>query len=87
MVAPVLPDIAQAWSQALYEIRDNEEKDSASRGLCTLIQVNPMGIVKVCRMSRFARVFTYETSYIEFVMVPQCSRVLEPTVGGAQLRV
>ncbi|KAF8271037.1 ARM repeat-containing protein [Lactarius quietus] len=46
MVAPVLPDFAQAWCQALYEIRDNEEKDSAFRGLCTLVQVNPMGIAK-----------------------------------------
>ena len=50
MVAPVLPDFAQAWCQALYEIRDNEEKDSAFRGLCTLVQVNPMGIAKVCKM-------------------------------------
>ncbi|KAI0317407.1 ARM repeat-containing protein [Amylostereum chailletii] len=46
MVAPLLPEFAQAWCQALYEIRDNEEKDSAFRGLCTLVQVNPMGIAK-----------------------------------------
>ncbi|KAF7798984.1 hypothetical protein EIP86_010213 [Pleurotus ostreatoroseus] len=31
MVAPSLPEFAQAWCQALYEIRDNEEKDSAFR--------------------------------------------------------
>lgn len=47
MVAPLLPEFAQAWCQALYEIRDNEEKDSAFRGLCTLVQANPMGITKV----------------------------------------
>lgn len=47
MVAPLLPDFAQAWCQALYEIRDNEEKDSAFRGLCTLVQTNPAGIAKV----------------------------------------
>lgn len=46
MVAPLLPDFAQAWCQALYEIRDNEEKDSAFRGLCTLVQTNPAGIAK-----------------------------------------
>ncbi|ETW74770.1 hypothetical protein HETIRDRAFT_68096 [Heterobasidion irregulare TC 32-1] len=46
MVAPLLPDFAQAWCQALFEIRDNEEKDSAFRGLCTLVRVNPMGIAK-----------------------------------------
>ncbi|KAI0067569.1 ARM repeat-containing protein [Artomyces pyxidatus] len=46
MVAPLLPEFAQAWCQALYEIRDNEEKDSAFRGLCTLVQANPMGITK-----------------------------------------
>ncbi|TFY79591.1 hypothetical protein EWM64_g4421 [Hericium alpestre] len=46
LVAPLLPEFAQAWCQALYEIRDNEEKDSAFRGLCTLVQTNPMGIAK-----------------------------------------
>ena len=47
VVAPVLPEFAQMWCQALYEIRDNEEKDSAFRGLCTLVQNNPAGITKV----------------------------------------
>ena len=47
VVAPVLPEFAQMWCQALYEIRDNEEKDSAFRGLCTLVQHNPAGITKV----------------------------------------
>lgn len=46
-VAPHLPEFAQAWCQALYEIRDNEEKDSAFRGFCTLVRENPAGIVKV----------------------------------------
>ncbi|GBE80766.1 Importin subunit beta-2 [Sparassis crispa] len=46
LVAPLLPEFAQAWCQALYEIRDNEEKDSAFRGLCTLVQSNPAGITK-----------------------------------------
>ncbi|KAG6853517.1 hypothetical protein C0991_003647 [Blastosporella zonata] len=46
LVAPHLPEFAQAWCQALYEIRDNEEKDSAFRGLCTLVQTNPLGISK-----------------------------------------
>ena len=51
LVAPLLPEFAQAWCQALYEIRDNEEKDSAFRGLCTLVQSNPAGIAKVCLSS------------------------------------
>ncbi|KIL60471.1 hypothetical protein M378DRAFT_187779 [Amanita muscaria Koide BX008] len=46
LVAPHLPEFAQAWCQALYEIRDNEEKDSAFRGLCTMVQTNPAGIAK-----------------------------------------
>ncbi|KAL1662658.1 armadillo-type protein [Schizophyllum commune] len=46
LVAPHLGEFAQAWCQALYEIRDNEEKDSAFRGLCTLVQANPAGISK-----------------------------------------
>lgn len=47
LVAPHLGEFAQAWCQALYEIRDNEEKDSAFRGFCTLVQTNPAGIAKV----------------------------------------
>lgn len=47
LVAPHLPEFAQAWCQALHEIRDNEEKDSAFRGFCTLVQTNPAGIAKV----------------------------------------
>jgi transportin-1 len=50
IVAPHLPEFAQAWCQALYEIRDNEEKDSAFRGFCTLVQANPPGIAKVRRV-------------------------------------
>ncbi|KAF8869298.1 armadillo-type protein [Mucidula mucida] len=46
LVAPHLAEFAQAWCQALYEIRDNEEKDSAFRGLCTMVEVNPGGIAK-----------------------------------------
>ncbi|KAK0430055.1 related to importin beta-2 subunit (transportin) [Armillaria ostoyae] len=46
LVAPHLAEFAQAWCQALYEIRDNEEKDSAFRGLCTMVEVNPAGIAK-----------------------------------------
>jgi transportin-1 len=57
LVAPHLSEFAQAWCQALYEIRDNEEKDSAFRGLCTLVQTNPAGITKVrsCLMSDFLK--------------------------------
>lgn len=40
------------WSdyrcQALSEIKDNDEKDSAFRGFCGLIERNPSGIAKVC---------------------------------------
>ncbi|KLO11081.1 ARM repeat-containing protein [Schizopora paradoxa] len=46
IVAPHLQEFAQAWCQALYDIRDNEEKDSAFRGLCQLVQANPSGIWK-----------------------------------------
>ncbi|EGO00771.1 hypothetical protein SERLA73DRAFT_105148 [Serpula lacrymans var. lacrymans S7.3] len=46
LVAPHLSEFAQAWCQALYEIRDNEEKDSAFRGFCILVQTNPPGIAK-----------------------------------------
>ncbi|CAM9125325.1 unnamed protein product, partial [Lampetra planeri] len=31
---------------SLRNIRDNEEKDSAFRGICTMIGVNPSGVVQ-----------------------------------------
>lgn len=34
---------------SLRNIRDNEEKDSAFRGICTMITVNPGGVVQVRR--------------------------------------
>ncbi|XP_039258081.1 transportin-1-like [Styela clava] len=45
-VAPLLPQFAMPWCQALRNIRDNEEKDSAFRGFCSMISVNPNGILK-----------------------------------------
>ncbi|KAG9028013.1 hypothetical protein FS837_004015 [Tulasnella sp. UAMH 9824] len=45
-VAPHLEAFAQQWCQALWEIKDNEEKDSAFRGFCMLIQANPAGVSK-----------------------------------------
>lgn len=45
-VAPYLDTFAQQWCQALWEIKDNEEKDSAFRGFCLLIQANPAGVSK-----------------------------------------
>jgi transportin-1 len=36
--------VAQAWCAALWEIKDNDEKDSAFRGFCMLIGANPAGL-------------------------------------------
>jgi len=44
VVAPHLEVFASRWCEALWEIKDNEEKDSAFRGFCSLIEVNPQGI-------------------------------------------
>ncbi|GAA5857231.1 hypothetical protein JCM8547_009387 [Rhodosporidiobolus lusitaniae] len=44
LVAPHLQVFVSAWCQALADIKDNEEKDSAFRGICAAIQVNPGGI-------------------------------------------
>jgi hypothetical protein len=38
---------AQAWCTALWEIKDNDEKDSAFRGFCMMIAANPSGIQDV----------------------------------------
>jgi transportin-1 len=43
-VAPNLPVFASSFIRALKEVRDNDEKDSAFRGFCTLIGKNPSGL-------------------------------------------
>uniref|UniRef100_A0A671LLU0 Transportin-1 n=1 Tax=Sinocyclocheilus anshuiensis TaxID=1608454 RepID=A0A671LLU0_9TELE len=46
-VAPMLQQFIRPWCTSLRNIRDNEEKDSAFRGICTMITVNPGGVVQV----------------------------------------
>jgi transportin-1 len=43
-IAPHLAVFAHAWCTALWDIKDNDEKDSAFRGFCRLIMANPSGI-------------------------------------------
>uniref|UniRef100_A0A8C1DYC7 Transportin 2a n=1 Tax=Cyprinus carpio carpio TaxID=630221 RepID=A0A8C1DYC7_CYPCA len=45
-VAPMLPQFIRPWCTSLRNIRDNEEKDSAFRGICVMIGVNPGGVVQ-----------------------------------------
>ena len=45
-VAPFLPQFLPMWCQTLRTIRDNEEKDSAFRGICAMISVNPTGVLQ-----------------------------------------
>ena len=45
-VAPYLPQFLPMWCQTLRTIRDNEEKDSAFRGICAMIGVNPQGVLQ-----------------------------------------
>ena len=49
LLAPQLPTFAQAWCTALWEIKDNEEKDSAFRGFCMMVGANPSGLENVSR--------------------------------------
>ncbi|KAI4487598.1 hypothetical protein M0804_005747 [Polistes exclamans] len=44
-VAPTLQDFVRQWCTSLRTIRDNEEKDSAFRGMCQMVTVNPAGVV------------------------------------------
>ncbi len=44
IVAPHLHVFVSAWCSALADIKDNEEKDSAFRGICAAIQINPNGV-------------------------------------------
>ncbi|NXB08480.1 TNPO2 protein, partial [Cnemophilus loriae] len=43
-VAPMLQQFIRPWCTSLRNIRDNEEKDSAFRGICVMIGVNPGGV-------------------------------------------
>merc|ERR1711978_669630 len=44
-VAPSLNNFVRPWCTSLRNIRDNDEKDSAFRGMCQMISVNPSGVV------------------------------------------
>lgn len=46
-VAPHLAVFVKNWCDALAEIKDNEEKDSAFRGICLAIRTNPSGVAEV----------------------------------------
>lgn len=43
----MLQQFIRPWCTSLRNIRDNEEKDSAFRGICMMIGVNPAGVVQV----------------------------------------
>jgi len=45
-VAPKLQLFIRQWCTSLRNIRDNEEKDSAFRGVCNMISLNPQGVVQ-----------------------------------------
>lgn len=46
-VAPHLGVFIKPWCDALAEIKDNDEKDSAFQGICLAIQANPAGVAEV----------------------------------------
>jgi hypothetical protein len=43
-VSPYLADFIRPWCLSLRNVRDNEEKESAFRGLCLMINCNPQGV-------------------------------------------
>lgn len=45
IVAPSLAQFVRPWCTSLRNIRDNAEKDSAFRGMCQMISVNPEGVL------------------------------------------
>ncbi|KAI6197203.1 Importin-beta domain-containing protein [Aphelenchoides besseyi] len=46
IVAPHLHSFIKPWCLSLRNIRDNEEKESAFRGVCFMINANPQGVVQ-----------------------------------------
>jgi transportin-1 len=79
-VAPQLPAFAASFITVLKDVRDNEEKDSAFRGFCTLIGKNPSGlsgdltnfVIAVAKYSEpsaeLAEMFRTVTSRFYFIM-------------------
>ena len=45
-VAPFLPQFICMWCNTLRNIRDNDEKDSAFRGVCAMISIHPSGVLQ-----------------------------------------
>lgn len=45
-VAPYLSRFICMWCNTLRNIRDNDEKDSAFRGVCAMITINPSGVLQ-----------------------------------------
>jgi len=46
VVAPQLDTFAVRWCYRMARMRDDVEKDHACRGLCSMIRLNPQGIIK-----------------------------------------
>lgn len=53
---------------SLRNIRDNEEKDSAFRGICTMISVNPGGVVQVRPSDTQHFVFSPQIAILNFLL-------------------
>lgn len=78
---------------SLRNIRDNEEKDSAFRGICTMITVNPGGVVQV----RFSHRRTFRWAVVNvdahlfsetgFYIFLRCSSFLGESKGWSQRHV
>ncbi|TPX42334.1 hypothetical protein SeMB42_g05170 [Synchytrium endobioticum] len=46
LVAPHLPQFLPTWCTVSRSIKDNQEKESAFRGLCRMAEANPQGVVQ-----------------------------------------
>uniref|UniRef100_A0A0N4U2Z0 Transportin-1 n=1 Tax=Dracunculus medinensis TaxID=318479 RepID=A0A0N4U2Z0_DRAME len=45
-IAPYMSYFLRPWCLALRNVRDNPEKESAFRGLCYMVNVNPAGVIE-----------------------------------------
>lgn len=93
-VSPSLPQFARKWCTSLRNIRDNDEKDSAFRGMCTMITTNPSGLLpdfiffcdavaswttpKEDLKDMFVKVSSF--FFVSFCLFPKCEKdkVLKP---------
>ena len=85
-VAPELGQFIRSWCTSLRNIRDNEEKDSAFRGMCFMIHANATAIVPVCPWTVSSK-FVRSSLILGSNLLYRCRCVLAASKGRSKTSV